>query len=379
MELNEKEKEFYQRQILLNEFGEEQQLRLKNSKVLVIGAGGLGCPVLQYLNAAGVGVIGICDGDAVSVSNLHRQILYSTNDVGKMKTEAAKEKLCLQNPFNEIILFSEFLSAENAIDVICAFDLVMDCSDNFATRYLINDVCVELDKPFVSGSVFEWTGNVSVFNAVRWDTDRDERSGTYRCIFPEPPMPEDSPDCETNGVIGVLPGIIGSIMASEAIKIFSGVGEILSGKLLMYDLLKQNFTTLNFKRNEEEVQRIKNSPLWNEEQYQNFCNPKKYAATEVKEISAAELKKFLKEETDFQLIDVREVEEHELLNIGGENIPLDEVLANIAVIEKEKPVVFYCKVGQRSAIAIERLQDKFEFNNLYNLKGGVRSFFSDKS
>ncbi|MEI6509301.1 MAG: HesA/MoeB/ThiF family protein, partial [Bacteroidota bacterium] len=233
--LNPHELKRYNRHIILPEIGLEGQQKLKLAKVLVIGAGGLGCPLLQYLAAAGVGTIGVVDSDTVDESNLHRQILYSSNEVGKNKADIAAKKLSELNPFIKITPIVSYLNSENALQLFSDFDIIIDGSDNFATRYLVNDACVILNKPFVSGSIYKFQGQISVFNY--------HEGPTYRCLYPEP---GDIPNCAEVGVLGVLPGIVGCLMANETIKMIIGNGEVLSGKLLVFDSLTMQFNTFGF-------------------------------------------------------------------------------------------------------------------------------------
>jgi sulfur-carrier protein adenylyltransferase/sulfurtransferase len=370
MVLSSEEKLRYDRHLFLPEIGMEGQQKLKNASVLVIGAGGLGCPALLYLAAVGVGKIGIVDFDVVDISNLQRQILFSADDVGKKKCSAAKEKLENQNPFISVQSHDVKISPDNAFEIIFDYQIIVDGSDNFQTRYLLNDLCVKLDKPLVSGSVFKFSGQVGVFNL--------NGSASYRCLFPQPPSPEEMPDCDTIGVLGVLPGIIGTFQASEVIKIITGFGEVLANKLMIFDLKKNQTQTISFVPNEEIILQTKNLPIQSEEEYQLFCSPKKEDPLEVKEISAEQLKQMMREQTDFELIDVREPHERSVINIGGELFPLNSLLQHANEISKEKQVIFYCKTGTRSQIGIQQLQEEFGFRNLYNLKGGIRAYFSEK-
>ena len=239
----------YARHIALDEVGESGQQKLMNAKVLVIGAGGLGCPALQYLAAAGIGTIGIVDGDVVNETNLHRQVLYTNSDVGKPKVEVAAERLTQLNSEVEIQTFSEFLTAGNAMNIVANYDLLVDATDNFAARYRINDVCVKLDKPFVYGAIHRFEGQVSVFNY--------NGGPTYRCLFPDKPSENQIPNCNETGVLGVLPGIIGTYQATEVLKIILGIGEVLSGKLMTFNLLTNSTRTFEFSRNDEQVQKAK--------------------------------------------------------------------------------------------------------------------------
>lgn len=361
--LTKKEISRYARHIVLPEIGTQGQEKLKRAKVLVVGAGGLGCPVLQYLTAAGVGRIGIIDDDKVEESNLHRQILFSVADCGKPKVKIAKKKLQALNPNVRFVTYCLRLSADNAIDIIKHYDLVIDGSDNFATRYLVNDACVILNKSIVFGSVFRFEGHVSVFNY--------KNGPTYRCLFPEPP--HDSPNCAEIGVLGVLPGIVGTVMANEALKVILEIGETLSGKLLILNALTLQNQIISFKKNR---QNMKINKLID---YESFCNAPLWETERIKSISAAELRKMLKSKVNFQLIDVREKPEYLESNINGENIPLSYIEENIHRISKDKKVVIHCKSGVRSREAIVLLQKKYGFTNLYNLAGGMDAYKESKT
>jgi adenylyltransferase/sulfurtransferase len=354
--LSAEEKNRYSRHIILPEIGIDGQEKLKQAKILVIGAGGLGCPVLQYLTAAGVGTIGIVDDDVVDETNLQRQILFSAEDIGNPKVEIASKKLSLLNPHCKLQTVICRLSSTNALDIIKDFDLVIDGSDNFPTRYLVNDACVMLNKVLVFGSIFKFEGQVSVFNY--------QNGPNYRCIFPEPPI--DSPNCAEIGVLGVLPGIIGTLMANEALKIILGIGEILSGKLFVLDALNFQTQIISFEKNPE------NSKITSLIDYEKFCSSSDFNKINmVKEISVDEFKKLIDIKKDFQLIDVREVHEYKSLNINGENIPLGTVEKNFDRISRTKQVIIHCKSGARSKKAIELLQQQFGFTNLCNLTGGI--------
>ncbi len=346
------EKIRYARHLILPEIGLEGQQKLKQAKVLVIGAGGLGCPVLQYLTAAGVGTIGIVDFDKVEESNLQRQILYSTEDVGKYKSEIAKEKLAKQNPFVKLTAYCHLLTAANALEVISHYDVVVEGSDNFATRYLVNDACVILNKPFVFGSVFKFEGQISVFNY--------KNGPTYRCLYPEPPTEGEMPNCAEIGVIGVLPGIIGTIQANEVIKIIIGIGEVLRGKLLAIDSLTMQFNIFDITVTSE------NKKIDKLIDYELFCGS-------VNEINAEELKNKIKLKEDFQLIDVREKAEYQIKNIGGILIPLGELANSIDKIKSDKEIIVHCASGTRSKKAVNFLKEK-GFIKVYNLKNGLLDF-----
>ncbi|GFD80271.1 molybdenum cofactor biosynthesis protein MoeB [Tenacibaculum sp. KUL118] len=346
---NEEQKQ-YNRHLILDKIGEEGQLKLKQAKVLVIGAGGLGCPVLQYLTAAGVGTIGIIDDDVVDQSNLQRQILYTIDDIGKSKAETAVNRLSKLNPFVQFHVYKEKLTNQNAILLFQQYDVVVDGSDNFATRYLTNDAAVLTQKPLVYGAIFKFEGQVSVFNY--------KGSATYRCLYPTPPKPEESPNCSEIGVIGVLPGIIGSLQANEAIKIICGIGEVLANKLLMYNTLSMRQMILKFERTDKaEVTELDND-------YEFFCGIK----TATHEITLEELQNNL---TFYNLLDVREDWEREQHHIGGQHIPLGELAQRYDEINTEKPVIVYCKSGVRSQCAIDFLEQQFDTVTFINLKGGV--------
>ena len=335
------ERKRYSRQIILPEMGISGQEKLKAAKVLVIGAGGLGCPVLQYLTAAGVGTIGVVDDDTVDITNLHRQILYCADDIGKGKAETAVQKLSAMNPFVNLIAIPVRLDESNAAQIISGYDFVIDGSDNFPTRYLVNDVCVELDKSLVFGSILRFEGQVSVFNY--------KGGPTYRCLFPEA---EEGDNCEVAGVIGILPGIIGTYMANEAIKIICEIGNILSGKLLVLNALGNTNNVFIFNRSPEfPVISIEKSPLIS----------KTIPETKIKEMFFYDLENRLESKSgDLYLIDVRENYEFEEDFIGGENIPLSELPENIAHFPMDKTIVFYCTTGKRSRIAATLLA-KSEF------------------
>ncbi|MFL5753388.1 MAG: molybdopterin-synthase adenylyltransferase MoeB, partial [Bacteroidia bacterium] len=320
----------YSRHLLLPGIGEEGQRKLKSAKVLVIGAGGLGCPVLQYLAAAGVGTIGIVDFDVVEESNLQRQILYTAEDIGKPKAIIAKTKLAAQNPHIIIVSHPIHLSSENALETFAAYDIVVDGSDNFATRYLVNDACVILGKVLVFASIFKFEGQVSVFNY--------KDGPTYRCLYPEPPSEGEVPNCSETGVIGVLPGIAGTLQANEVIKIITGIGEPLSGKLLAFDALTMQFNMFTIKKDPANltVKMLRSSPV--------FC-------AAIRELSQKEVKEIL-QECSAVVIDVRNSEEHWQGNIGGENIPLSELDGGLERFSKDTPLVFYCASGIRSRKAV---------------------------
>ncbi|CAL2085874.1 Sulfur carrier protein CysO adenylyltransferase / Sulfur carrier protein CysO sulfurtransferase [Tenacibaculum sp. 190524A02b] len=344
------EQKQYNRHIILDTIGKEGQLKLKQAKVLVIGAGGLGCPILQYLTAAGVGTIGIIDDDVIDQSNLQRQILYTIDDIGKSKAKIAANRLAKLNPFVHFNVYKEKLTNQNAISLFNLYDIIVDGSDNFATRYLTNDAAVITNKPLVYGAIFKFEGQVSVFNY--------QGSATYRCLYPTPPKPDESPNCSEIGVLGVLPGIIGSLQANETIKIICGIGEVLANKLLMYDTLSMRQMLLKF----EKTAQANITELDND--YDFFCGIK----TTSNEITQEELQNNIDK---YQLLDVRENWEREEQHIGGLHIPLGELPARYNEINTQKPIVVYCKSGIRSLQAIHFLETQSDDFKLLNLKNGL--------
>lgn len=347
----------YNRHIIMPEVGLDGQEKLKVAKVLVIGAGGLGCPVLLYLTAAGVGTLGIVDDDVVDESNLQRQVLFSTEDIGKKKVSVTQLKLQAQNPEVKVILHPERLTAVNALEIFKNYDFIIDGSDNFPTRYLVNDACVILNKPLVFGSIFKFEGQVSVFNY--------KNGPTYRCLFPQPPNAAESPSCSQIGVIGVLPGMIGTMMTNEAIKLILGKGKLLSGRLFIINTLTFETQIVSFEKN---LACANVSALID---YEEFCSAK---AKEIKKISVEDFNKLVAAHKEFQLIDVREPWEYSEVNMNGENIPLNTLESSINRISGTKQIIIHCKSGGRSCMAIDLLQTKFGFTNLYNLTGGIEAW-----
>ncbi|MFK7899801.1 MAG: molybdopterin-synthase adenylyltransferase MoeB [Cyclobacteriaceae bacterium] len=352
------EKKRYNRHLILSEFGLDNQEKLKQAKVLVIGAGGLGSPILQYLTAAGVGTIGIVDDDVVDESNLQRQVLFSTQDIGKSKSEVAKEKLTAQNPFVLFTTYNERLTNENALSIFKDYDIVVDGSDNFPTRYLVNDACVILNKVLVFGAIFKFDGQLSVFNY--------DNGPTYRCLFPEPPSEGEVPNCSEIGVIGVLPGLIGTMMANEVIKVITGIGEVLSGKLLVLNTLTMNQQVVRFEKDKA------NSEITELMDYERFCGIGQEPKNELeKSITPVELAEKLKTNT-IHLLDVREPFEYEICHIkGSQLVPLQQIPALVEKIDRETPTVVICHHGMRSASAIRFLEENHGFMNLTNLSSGI--------
>lgn len=360
----------YNRQIIIPEFGKEGQERLKKASVLVIGAGGLGAPILQYLTAAGVGHIGIVEFDEVSISNLQRQILYTSDQVGESKAQKSAERLESLNPNVQFTIFEEAITSQNAMLHIERFDLVVDGSDNLATRYLVNDACFFLKKPLIYGAIFRFEGQVSVFNLEV----EGKRGPNYRDLFPTPPPPEMVPSCSEGGVLGALPGIIGSMMANEAIKVLAQIGTTLSGKLFVFDALDFSTYTLKVAKNPENPISGDKISITELIDYEAFCMGN-IEAKQLKEISVQELAHRLKENKVF-LLDVREDYEYEIANLGGVLIPLNKVVNQVDQIPRDKEVVVMCKMGVRSAKAIELLSEQ-GFDNLVNLKGGITAWWKE--
>ena len=349
----------YSRHIQIAEIGMDGQKKLKQARVLVIGAGGLGCPVLQYLTAAGVGKIGIVDDDLVDASNLQRQILFDQNDIGKSKVEVAIKKLSKQNSFVQFVGYTERLTNGNALNLFKDYDIIVDGSDNFPTRYLVNDVCVVTGKPLVFGSIYRFEGQVTVFNF--------ENGPSYRCLYPTPPQAGEVPNCSEIGVIGVLPGVIGTRMASECVKMILKIGEVLSGKLLIMDLLGNSNLLISIARNPDNWERKEL-----ESNYEDFCGIRPSFIG--KQISALDLNSLLNNAESFTLLDVREKFEQEICLIpGSQCIPLGEIALRIDEIDRAVPTIVICHHGMRSQSAIEYLNSQ-GFTNLINLEGGIHSW-----
>lgn len=355
----------YHRHLVIPGFGEAAQKKLKAARVLVVGAGGLGCPLLLYLAAAGTGTIGIVDFDCVDESNLQRQILFTIEDVGKPKAEAAKRRLQLLNPYINIVTHCTRLTSANALDILSHYDVVADGTDNFPTRYLVNDACVLSGRPNVYASVFRFEGQVSVFNY--------HNGPNYRDLYPTPPPPGMVPDCATGGVLGVLPGIIGNLQALEVIKVITGIGQPLSGKYYVFDALRFEGHTFKIAKRDDNPLTGLNPSITTLMDYDLFCGVTT-AQDNIKEISPAALQQWKNNGIPFQLIDVREPHEYAIRNIGGELIPLSTLTDNIDKIRKDINVVIHCQSGQRSCQAIRLLQQQFAFHNLYNLTGGVNAY-----
>lgn len=361
MNLSPEEKNRYARHLILPGFGTEAQLKLKAARVLVIGAGGLGSPLLQYLAAAGVGTIGIIDPDRVSSSNLQRQVLYGEKDLGKLKVEAAKERLLDLNPHLSIATYPQVFDKKNALEILSEYEIIADGTDNFPTRYLVNDACVLAGKPYVYGSIFRFEGQVSVFNLLLPD---GSRSPNYRDLYPTPPPPDQVPNCAEGGVLGVLPGMIGAMQANEVIKIITGIGTALAGKMVLFDAAHFSQHILRYKAN----------PATKIEElidYELFCGLP--AQEQLPSIDAGTLKVMLQRSDDFFLLDIREQREYDHDHLNGTLIPLGELSDNWSIIPKENLVIVHCQSGARSARAVAFLQEK-GYPQVYNLEGGINAF-----
>ncbi|GAB3498264.1 adenylyltransferase/sulfurtransferase MoeZ [Spirosoma knui] len=362
------EKQRYQKHLNLPEIGTEGQLRLKNARVLVVGAGGLGCPVLLYLTAAGVGTIGVIDPDAVDLSNLQRQVLYTTDEVGKPKAKVAVSHLNRLNPDLTFDTYTMALEIGNARTIIEAYDIVVDCTDNFKVRYLVNDVCVLLNKPFVYGAIHRFEGQVAVLNA---DLGDGRRGPTYRCLFPEHPNEIEIPNCNDTGVLGVLPGVIGTYQANEVIKLITGIGQSLSEHLFMVDLLAMSQQKIKTKRRADA----------HELAQQGLASAGTQSArvnTAPQKMSVQELADRLAQGENIFLLDVRERPEYELCHLtDAVLIPVGMIPNNRKRIPTDRPVVVYCHHGIRSANVVQYLYAQDGLTNLFNLDGGINAWARD--
>ncbi len=373
------ELERYSRHLIIPEFNIEGQRRLKQARVLVVGTGGLGAPLLLYLAAAGVGTIGIVDFDVVDQSNLQRQVLFTTADVGRPKVEAARDRLAALNPFVRFEIFNTRLDSSNAMEIISGFDVVADGTDNFPTRYLVNDACVLSGKVNVFASIFRFEGQASVFNYRYPD---GTRGPNYRDLFPTPPPPGLVPSCAEGGVIGVLPGILGSIQANEVIKVISGVGEPLAGRLFQFDAAEFKTRIYQLAKDPENPLTGTNPTQKGLIDYDFFCSIQPDVTEESekvvrREISVATLRDWMQAGRDFQLIDVREPYEYAIANLGGKLIPKGNVPEQLDQIDRHREVVIHCRSGKRSQDVIDLLRKKYGFSNLYNLQGGILAWATE--
>jgi sulfur-carrier protein adenylyltransferase/sulfurtransferase len=358
----------YSRHLIMPEVGMEGQLKLKAAKVLCIGAGGLGSPLAMYLAAAGVGTIGIVDFDVVDFTNLQRQIIHSTADVGRKKLDSAAETIEGINPFVKVKKFETRLSSENALELFRDFDIIIDGTDNFPTRYLVNDACVLTGKPNVYGSIFRFEGQASVFAT--------KEGPCYRCLYPEPPPPGLVPSCAEGGVLGILPGLVGVIQATEAIKLILGSGDTLIGRLLLVDAMGMNFRQLRLKKNPDCPACGENPTITKLIDYQEFCGirgEEKPATTAVPEIQPAELKQRLDRGDDLFVLDVREPHEYQICNLGGHLIPLGDLPKRVHELDSSREIVVHCKMGGRSAKAVDFLRQA-GFKKVWNLAGGINAW-----
>jgi adenylyltransferase/sulfurtransferase len=361
------EKQRYQKHLNLPELGTAGQLRLKNARVLVVGAGGLGCPVLLYLTAAGVGTIGVIDHDVVDLSNLQRQVLYTTDEVGKSKVKTAVSHLNRLNPDLTFDTYTSALDTGNARTVIQEYDIVVDCTDNFKVRYLVNDVCVSLGKPFVYGAIHRFEGQVAVLNA---DLGDGQRGPTYRCLFPEYPNDLEIPNCNDTGVLGVLPGVIGTYQANEVIKLITGIGQPLTQQLLMINLLSMDQQKIRTRRRADAEELARQGLATGNRQPATAAGPQK--------MSVQELAERLDKGDDIFLLDVRERPEYELCHLDGATlIPVGMIPNNRKRIPTDRPVVVYCHHGIRSANVVQYLYAQEGLTNLYNLDGGINAWARD--
>ncbi len=358
----------YSRHLIIPDVGMAGQKRLKNAKVLVVGAGGLGSPALLYLAAAGVGTLGIVDFDTVDESNLQRQIIHGVSDVGKSKAESARESIAEVNPYVNVILHKVRLESDNVMEIFEPYDLIIDGTDNFATRYLVNDACVLLHKPYVWGSIYRFDGQASVFWA--------DYGPCYRCLYPEPPPPGMVPSCAEGGVLGVLCASIGSIQVNEAIKLITGIGEPLSGRLMIYDALEMSYKTVKINKDPECAVCGKNPTVTELIDYEAFCgavSEEAEAAVVGSTISAKDLKGMLDRGEDVFVVDVREPNEFEIVSIPGATlIPKGEFLNGSALerMPQDKQIVLHCKSGARSAEVLAVLKAA-GFSDAVHVGGGV--------
>jgi sulfur-carrier protein adenylyltransferase/sulfurtransferase len=356
----------YSRHLIMPEVGMDGQTRLKAAKVLCIGAGGLGSPLALYLAAAGVGTLGVVDFDVVDFTNLQRQIIHSTADVGRKKLDSAADKIKAINPYVDVRPFETRLTSANALDIFRDFDIVVDGTDNFPTRYLVNDACVLTGKPNVYGSIFRFEGQVSVFAT--------EQGPCYRCLYPEPPPPGLVPSCAEGGVLGILPGLVGVMQATEAIKLILGKGEPLIGRLLLVDALGMRFRELKLRKNPDCPVCGTHRTITQLIDYNEFCGirgeEKPVAESNLPEITVEELKRRQDAGEDIFVLDVREPHEYQICNLGGYLVPLGDLPKRVNELDSSREIVAHCKMGGRSAKAVDFLRQA-GFTKVKNLKGGI--------
>jgi molybdopterin/thiamine biosynthesis adenylyltransferase/rhodanese-related sulfurtransferase len=366
VKLSREEIQRYSRHLIMPEVGMEGQLKLKRARVLTIGTGGLGAPLGLYLAAAGVGHLGLVDFDVVDSSNLQRQVTFTTADVGKPKSEAAKARLSALNPAIEIVSYETRLTSDNALELFRGYDIIVDGTDNFPTRFLVNDACILLGKPNVYGSIFRFEGQATVFGYPD--------GPCYRCLYPEPPPPGLVPSCAEGGVLGVLPGIVGSIQAMETIKLILGAGEPLVGRLLLFDALAMRFRELKLRKNPDCPMCGTHRTITKLIDYEEFCGIRGEEAPAmtdgIPEITATELKARQDRGDKLFILDVREPHEYQICNLNGKLIPLGELTRRVNELDSSNEMVVYCRSGKRSADAIHFLHTA-GFKKLLNLKGGI--------
>jgi molybdopterin/thiamine biosynthesis adenylyltransferase/rhodanese-related sulfurtransferase len=363
----------YSRHLIIPEVGMTGQKRLKNARVLCVGAGGLGSPALLYLAAAGVGTLGVIDFDVVDESNLQRQVIHGQSDIGRPKAESARDSIAEINPYVRVIVHDEALTNDNVMELFAGYDLIVDGTDNFATRYMVNDACVLLGKPYVWGSIFRFDGQASVFWA--------EYGPCYRCLYPEPPPPGMVPSCAEGGVLGVLCASIGSIQVTEAIKLLTGIGEPLAGRLMIYDALEMSYRTVRVRKDPECAVCGKNPTITELIDYDAFCGALSADAQQAASgstISATDLKGMLDRGDNIFLVDVREPNEYEIVSIPGATlIPKDQFLTGAALekLPQDKQIVLHCKSGARSAECLAIVQGA-GYSDAVHVGGGVLAWVS---
>ncbi len=358
----------YSRHLIMPEVAMDGQRKLKAAKVLCIGAGGLGSPLALYLTAAGVGTLGLVDYDVVDYTNLQRQIIHSTNDVGRKKLDSASDKLKALNPFLNLRTFDMKLTSANALELFREFDIVADGTDNFPTRYLVNDACVLTGKPNVYGSIFRFEGQASVFAT--------EEGPCYRCLYPEPPPPGLVPSCAEGGVLGIMPGLVGVIQATETIKLILGQGDSLAGRLLLIDALGLKFRELKLRKNPDCPVCGTHRTITQLIDYDQFCGirgQEEPAGNDIPAISVEDLKKKLDAKADVFILDVREPHEYQICNLRGYLIPVGDIPKRASELDSSREIVAHCKVGGRSAKAVNFLR-RAGFTKVYNLSGGINAW-----
>ena len=358
----------YSRHLIMPEVGMDGQLKLKQARVLCIGTGGLGSPLALYLAAAGVGTLGIVDFDIVDMTNLQRQVIHGTGDVGRKKLDSAADRIASINPNVDVRKFETRLTSANALQLFRDFDIVVDGTDNFPTRYLVNDACVLTGKPNVYGSIFRFEGQASVFAT--------QNGPCYRCLYPEPPPPGLVPSCAEGGVLGILPGLVGLIQATETIKLILGSGEPLIGRLLLVDALAMRFRELKLRKNPECPVCGENPTVKQLIDYEQFCGirgEERPAAANMQDMTPEELKQRLDAGDDLFVLDVREPHEFQICNLGGHLIPLNDLPKRVSELDSSREIVVHCKMGGRSAKAVDFLRQS-GFSKVHNLAGGINAW-----